>query len=362
MKFSIITAVKNAEKTIEQTLSSLFCQKDCNFQLVVIDGRSTDSTLKILDSYADQIDILISEPDSGIYDAFNKGIKHADGDIIYFLNADDFLYDDTVLEKVSDTFIQSEADVVYGNLNLCNTNGQTERVIGKKLTAADTAQGKVPSHTGVFVRRSVFNKTGLFDLKYKVSSDYDFLLKCFLNSKLKTYYTDQIISNFRQGGVSNSYRHSLQMKTEHDIIATLHLGKTYNSAEEIISNSARFRVWLETLLLNETGITVALREKGIEKAAIFGTKTVARYLMQDCRKSGIKVMAFVDNDKWMVGKAIEDLPVLNARDKNSYDGVNAVITSVESSYDATIKDTIRSLTQNSILVLSWKELVDETEK
>ena len=361
MKFSIITAVKNAEKTIEQTLSSLFCQKDCNFQLVVIDGRSTDSTLKILDSYADRIDILISEPDSGIYDAFNKGIKHANGDIVYFLNADDFFYDDTVLKNVSDTFIQSETDIVYGILTLCATNGQTERVIGKKLTSTDIAQGEVPSHTGVFVRRSVFSKTGLFDLKYKVSSDYDFLLKCFLNPKLKIHYIDRIICNFRQGGVSTSYKHALQMKTEHDIIATLHLGKTYNSAEEIISNSARFRVWLESLLLNEIGITNVLAEKGIEKVAIFGTKTVARYLMQDCQQSGIEVMAFVDNDKWMVGKSIEAFPVLNARDKDSYEGVNAVITSVESSYDATVKETIQSLTQEKVIVLSWKELVDETE-
>ena len=198
--FTIITACYNADATIEQTLASMARQSFKNFEHVIVDGGSTDRTLSIVQSYqSNNPDLKIlwhSEADTGIYDAFNKGIKRAQGEIICILNADDWYENDT-LQSVADGF-ENDVDIVYG----------MERVIsdGREFAVRLYHHSFLPDHTlchpAVFVRKSAYDRVGLFDTQYRIASDYDFLIRCkAAGMNFKPLY--QILANFRLGGISS---------------------------------------------------------------------------------------------------------------------------------------------------------------
>ena len=356
--FSIITAVKNGETTIKQTINSLIEQEKCDFEYIIVDGNSTDRTHDILSSFRTNIDTLIIESDNGVYDAFNKGIQHAAGNIIYFLNSGDFLFDKMVLHDISNTFQQTEADLVYGNIVYCNEYGIPERTSGRIITDDMANTGITAYHPSTFVKKCLFDKFGHFRLDYKIASDYDFLLRCFLDSNLKKVYVDRNITHFRQGGLSSTYQNYDLMLEETDRIIHHHLGITSNKASENRKNLSRFRVWLERILFKKRGLTQKLYEKGIHSISIFGTKTVAKYLLQDCQYSAIQVKCFFDNDPKIIGRTIESLPVYKTSALKIIDDVDAVITTIEGEADAEIVQSLEKLVGSRIPIISWKCLVD----
>lgn len=203
-KISVITVSFNSAKTIEQTIMSVVSQKGVDWEYIIIDGGSTDETLAIANRYRDYLAKIISGPDKGLYDAMNKGIMLATGDIIAILNADDFFKDSTVLSKISDTFEKEGVEAVYGDVEYFNRNDPNERMrywkagrySSKKLSA-----GWIMPHPSFFAKRDVYNKFGYFNLDFNIAADYELLLR-FLKNNIKTAYIPKALVCMREGGHS----------------------------------------------------------------------------------------------------------------------------------------------------------------
>ena len=208
MKISIITACFNSETTIRDTLESIKYQIYTNIEYIIIDGGSTDNTLKILDEYRGIITVLVSEQDKGLYDAMNKGIIFASGDVIGILNSDDLYQDSKVIKDVMDEFNNnSELDILYGNLVYVKsdeTNKVIRNWISKKYYSQFFENGNVPPHPSLFLRRKVYNQAGLFDLDFRIAADYEFMLRIYKKNNFNSKYLNRLIVRMRLGGASNN--------------------------------------------------------------------------------------------------------------------------------------------------------------
>jgi len=204
LKISLITVAFNAEKTIERSINSVLGQKFNNLQYIVIDGGSTDGTKKIIDQYSDKISVIVSEPDNGIYDAMNKGIMLADGDIIGTINADDFLADDSVLSDVAEAFAQRDTDILYGDLDFIDPN---EKVVRKwrsgRYHNGMFNRGWMPPHPTFYCRKTLFDAHGAYSLEYGSAADYELMLRFIHAHKANVFYLNKIMVKMYIGGVSN---------------------------------------------------------------------------------------------------------------------------------------------------------------
>lgn len=194
---SIITIVYNGERFIEQAISSVLNQTYPNIEYILIDGGSTDNTLSIIDKYGKRIHKFISEKDTGISDAFNKGIKMAGGEWIGILNADDWYEKDTVEAVIAES---TGADVVYGDMKLWN-NDEPDFIVKGNHSLLEHEM--TLNHPTVFVRKSCYDKLGLFDEKYKCAMDYDMLLRLKVNGS-RFLYVPKVLANMRWGGFSDA--------------------------------------------------------------------------------------------------------------------------------------------------------------
>ena len=218
-KISIVTAVFNNIETVASSINSTLDQTYKNIELVVIDGGSTDGTLDLLKSYGNKIHVLISEKDKGIYDALNKGIKNATGDVIGFMHSDDLFDNDHVLKSVANTFQINDVDSVYGDLVYVSKDN-TDKVVRywnsgdyskKKLTL-----GWMPPHPTFYMKRSCYQEFGLFNLDYKISADYDSMLRYLWKHDISTQYIPEVLIRMRVGGVSNRSLSNIICKTQED--------------------------------------------------------------------------------------------------------------------------------------------------
>ena len=198
---SIITVVYNSEQFIEKTILSVINQSYPNIEYIIVDGNSTDGTLKIINKYAKYIDYFVSEPDNGLYDAMNKGMKQATGDYFWFINSGDLPYNETIL---SDIFKAGKnfADIYYGETEIIDTKGKTlgsrRHKAPKKLTWKTFLWGMKVSHQSIIVKKEI---AGLYDLRYKLSSDFDWVINAL--KKAKTIEnTELILSRFMEGGIT----------------------------------------------------------------------------------------------------------------------------------------------------------------
>ena len=206
MKISIITVVLNNVNTIVDTINSVLCQKYKNIEYIIIDGGSTDGTLSLLKSRRHQLSALVSEPDRGIYDAMNKGLKLANGDVIGFLNADDFYCNSEVISKVArefelDSFLEANyADLIY--VDKINTSKSIRYFKSTEFKQGLFLKGWCPPHPTFFVRRSVYEKFGYFNLNYRIASDVDLMMRFLEIHKIKTQYISQTWVKMRMGGTT----------------------------------------------------------------------------------------------------------------------------------------------------------------
>jgi glycosyltransferase len=208
LKISIITVCYNSSKTIEETIKSVISQNYFNnVQYIIVDGESSDSTLEIISKYVDKIDIVISEKDKGIYDAMNKGIKHATSNIIGILNSDDIFDNESVLSDVAQCFIEDpDLDILYGDLVYVKSNDLNCIVRfwkSSKYYNNYFEDGNVPPHPTLFIKSSVYEMKGFFDLKYKLASDYEFMLRIFKSNIFKSKYLNRLLIRMRLGGATN---------------------------------------------------------------------------------------------------------------------------------------------------------------
>lgn len=206
-KITMITVSYNSGKTIEDTIMSVANQTFRNVEYIVVDGLSTDNSLDIVNSHSTIITKVISERDAGIYDAMNKGIGLATGDIIGLINSDDILADDSVLQRVSDVFSENpEIDACYGDLCYVKTDDLSKMVRywrSNEYTKGFMNNGWVPPHPTFYVRREVYQKYGVFDLSYRIAADFELMLRFFAVHHIKTAYVPYIMVKMRLGGTSN---------------------------------------------------------------------------------------------------------------------------------------------------------------
>jgi len=203
IKISVITVVFNGEETIEATIQSVLSQRYKNIEYIIIDGGSVDGTRAIILKYKGRIAKYVSEKDNGIYDAMNKGIKIATGDLVYFLNSDDVLYDTDVIKKVSEKFQTEKWDYIYGGVVCRNIFGSKQNnIFLKKITESSIKRGQNIPHQSLFVKRDVFDEIGVFKCNLKVNADYDFECRLVKASK-KGVFIKYLISYYSQDGYSS---------------------------------------------------------------------------------------------------------------------------------------------------------------
>jgi glycosyltransferase involved in cell wall biosynthesis len=206
MKVSIITIVYNRENEIEQTIQSVINQDYSDIEYIIIDGGSTDSTLSVIDRYRSYTAKCISEPDRGIYDAINKGIDLATGEIIGMVHSGDMLFNNKVISNVVQSFINTGSDIVYGNTLLVdplNIKKVVRVYEGGRFNRHRFLTGWMPSHSSTYIRRSLFQRFGIYRLDLNIAADYELLLRFMFKHSVNSSYYPGLITLFRVGGISN---------------------------------------------------------------------------------------------------------------------------------------------------------------
>ena len=206
IKISVITVAFNSCGTIRDTIGSVLAQTHPAVEYIIIDGRSTDGTVDIIRSYGGKISKFVSEPDKGIYDAMNKGLMLATGDVVCFLNSDDLYADPGVLSRVAKAFGDHAVDCVYGDLQYVDKNN-VEKVVrlwrSRSYQPGLFKMGWYPPHPAFFVKKGIFEKYGNFDLKFRISADYELTLRFLEKHRISSFYLPGVLAKMRVGGESN---------------------------------------------------------------------------------------------------------------------------------------------------------------
>ena len=206
MKISIITATFNSAKTVKDTLESVQAQQYSQVEHIIIDGLSSDDTLPIVHQYSN-IAVVVSEKDSGIYDAMNKGIRLASGEVIGILNSDDMYADSNVLNEVAEIFSDDRVDACYADLQYVEEGDTTKLVRHWKsghFNKSSFLYGWMPPHPTLFLRRRVYDQVGLFNLSLSTAADYELMLRIFVRHHFNIRYLPRVIVKMRSGGASNA--------------------------------------------------------------------------------------------------------------------------------------------------------------
>ncbi|MGY3055543.1 glycosyltransferase involved in cell wall biosynthesis [Pedobacter sp. UYEF25] len=206
MKVSIITAVFNGEAYLADCISSVSSQTHKEIEYILVDGNSTDHTADIIAHHLRSITSVISEPDLGLYDAVNKGLQIAGGDVIGLLNSDDMLADDKVIARVVTAFENNPGiNCIYGDLDYIHPKTQKilRRWRSKQINYKELAHGWMPAHPTMYIRKSILNQYGNYSLNYGTAADYDFILRYLYTHRITCKYLPFLMIKMRQGGLSN---------------------------------------------------------------------------------------------------------------------------------------------------------------
>lgn len=206
MKISVITIAFNSAETIKDTIESVLAQDYADLEYIIVDGASKDATIDIVKSYGNRISKFVSEKDKGIYDAMNKGLSLATGDVIGILNSDDFYADNRVLSEIADKLEESGADGVYADLVYVD-RAKTDKIVRKWVAGSYRKglflKGWMPPHPTFFVSRRCYEKYGAYNLELRSAADYELMLRFIHKYEIKIAYLPRIITRMRLGGQSN---------------------------------------------------------------------------------------------------------------------------------------------------------------
>ena len=205
MKITIITVVFNDKEFLEETILSVINQNYSDVEFIIIDGGSTDGSLNIIRKYDAQITKCVSEPDKGIYDAMNKGVTFSTGEVISFLNSGDLFYSNDVISKVMSSFLESKIDSCYGDLIYVSRDLKREIRYWRsgELSSKQIEKGILLPHPVFFVRKKMFTDYGFFNTKYKISADFDLILRFMRAVDFSAHYIPEVLVKMRNGGISN---------------------------------------------------------------------------------------------------------------------------------------------------------------
>ena len=230
MKISIITITYNSAKSLPRTLESVQSQIYPDIEHVIVDGASTDGTPSLIENYAKQYKNVrwISEKDKGIYNALNKGISMATGDVIGFLHSDDVLFSNRSIEQIAAAFEDKNIDVVYGDLQYCREGKIVRRWKSNAFHPCSLKYGWMPPHPTVYVRKEVYKQVGEYDEWFRISADYDMMLRIF-TAGYKSKYIPEVLVSMETGGASNKNTKARLSKTQEDYIVLKknHVGAGY---------------------------------------------------------------------------------------------------------------------------------------
>ncbi len=218
MKISIVTVAYNAAHTIGDTLASVAAQTHPDIEHIVVDGASTDGTLAVVARQGGHVARLISEPDKGIYDAMNKGLRVATGDVIGLLNADDVYADDGVLARVASTMTHERLDALFGDAEFVHPerpDRPLRRYRSDRFRPDRIAWGWMPAHPTLFLRRQVYERFGLFRSDYRIAGDFELVARVFHGGTLKYRHLPEVMVRMRTGGISTGgWRSTLLLNRE----------------------------------------------------------------------------------------------------------------------------------------------------
>lgn len=237
MKISIITVCFNSSKTIKDTIESVLNQTHNNIEYILVDGCSTDGTVEMIREFEEtfinrgRAYAWISEPDNGIYDAINKGIKMASGDVIGILNSDDYFQDSKVLQDVGKIFEENAVDCIYGNLVYVDPgkgNQISRKWISKTFKPGLFAKSWTPAHPTFYCQRKIYEQCGLYRIDFQIAADVELMYRFLEKHRIKSYYFDRVMVVMRRGGVSNRGIKSTIIITQEMKIAINENGGQFN--------------------------------------------------------------------------------------------------------------------------------------
>jgi glycosyltransferase involved in cell wall biosynthesis len=205
MKISIITVCFNSIKTIDKTIDSVSKQTYKNIEYIIIDGNSTDGTVEVIKNKEALISKWISEPDSGLYDAMNKGIALSTGELVGVLNSDDVFHSNTVLQQIVEFHSKNEIMASIGNIIQKEVNGKEIRFFSShKWNPSKLKIGLMPPHPSIFFRRDLFDNLGYYNINFKIGADYELIIRYFLKNKINWKYSGITTTSMLIGGLSSS--------------------------------------------------------------------------------------------------------------------------------------------------------------
>jgi glycosyltransferase len=249
MKVSVITISLNSAKTITDCISSVDTQTYRNIEQIIIDGGSTDGTVEIVQNSKGSISSFLSEPDKGIYDALNKGLELATGEIIGILHSDDYFASDDTISRIVEKFSEEgnkKTDGVYGDLVYVHTD-HNEKICrywkSSRFKYEELKKGWMPPHNTLFLRKEVYKKHGNFDTSYKIASDIDLMLKVFSDKTLHFEYLPEVITKMRVGGISNNPANFLLKNKEYlEVIKRNNVGGYSTLFRKLLSKVSQYLV------------------------------------------------------------------------------------------------------------------------
>lgn len=348
-KISVITVCKNSEATICQTIESVLHQTYQNIEYIIVDGGSTDKTLDIIQGFIAAFQGKMqytSEVDNGIYDAMNKGISHATGEVVGIINSDDW-YEKDALEKVAECFEDTDVKAAYGEIWLIDQNGEREY---------HTWKSTFPPHPSTFIRREIYQKYGLFDLKYRIASDRELLLRL-MEDGVQFRRIDAVLTNFRRIGISNT--RILECAEETHEIDLKYFGKCPENMSRDAIEEKYEREKLLYISKNRPQIIKRILEEqneGLDNIAIFGAGNCGRELLSVLRTCHVSVRLFVDNDMNKWGLEYHEIKIYSPEILRSFSG--HVIISVSGFQE----DICRQLQSYENPALSWSTLGEIRKK
>ena len=219
MKVSVITVCYNSIETLEDTIRSVISQTHTDVEHIIIDGGSTDGTKALVEKYAGNVAYFVSEPDKGLYDAMNKGLAAATGDVVGKLNSDDFFAHSEVIANIVKCF-EGDVDAVYGDVAFFNSNDLNKVVryyCSKSFHPSKLARGIMPAHPTLYVKRRYFDAVGGYDIQYKIAADFDMCVRLFSLPNFKYVYLPEVFVKMRLGGVSTSGLKSKLLLIKEDV-------------------------------------------------------------------------------------------------------------------------------------------------
>lgn len=348
MKITIITVVYNNAATIERTIKSVINQSHKDVEYIIIDGGSTDGTLEVIKKYGKNISKWISEKDSGIYNAMNKGIALATGDVVAFMNSDDWYVEDAI-EKVNNQFCVGEYDIVFGNIVFCGENTRKNSEVN--MDSVDNMYLKMSvCHPATFARKELFSKYGEFDEKYRVAADYEWILRV-LNHKVKYAVLDDILAEFSCEGISSR---EVEMTIEESRKIALKHAKTKEQIQEI-SYYYAMRIFPYRTDLSKERLRKVLKSKG-KNIYIFGSGEYGKMYLELLRRYGFNVVGFIDNNREKWWKEINGVMVRGIEDVVCGD---AVVLIAIKNHEESIKVQLQDIGFQDKSIITYLELIDK---